>query len=334
VTAVLRRAQPPDSWWVPRPHEHDEFSSPALNALVQQTLQQGAFDAVQVEFVQMAQHVPPGLPILKVLTEHEVVFASCHAALKGESRPLQKAWKLYEWLVQLNYEARVCRQFDRVACMTDEDRTTLSRFVSPERLRTVPIGVDSGYFDPQQIPTPGKSPLQMVFVGNYRHPPNRDAVYFFAKKILPRIRAEVPGAEFCVVGGNSHLLEARRLEAAEGVRVVGYVGDVRSCYRSAAVFVAPILTGSGMRVKLLEALSMGMAVVATPLAARGFRTRGEGALLVADDRESFASQTLRVLQNEALRNDLGARARAMILEHFDWRIVESKFLDLVENGHD
>jgi glycosyltransferase involved in cell wall biosynthesis len=287
---------------------------------------------VQAEFFQMAQHVPSELPVLRVLTEHEIIFSNYRSSFEAETRFWRKCVKYYDWLVQLNYEARACRNFHRIACMTDEDRTILSRFVDPSRLRTVPIGVDSTYFDPALVPAE-ESSRQMLFVGNYRHPPNGDAVHFFVREVLPLVRREVPDAEFCIAGSNSQLLN-QKVVAEEGVRVIGYVPDIRSCYRGAALFVAPILTGTGMRVKLLEALSMGMAVVATPLAAQGFPSTCEPMMLTTDTPETFAEQTVKLLRNPGLRSNLGTRARQMIQERYDWNVIGRQFLDLVEASRD
>jgi len=332
LKTVLRRAEPARHLWVPKPREYDEFASAEFRALVQQTLREKHFDVVQAEFFQMAQHVPPDLPVLRVLTEHEIIFSNYRSAFERETHLWRKCVKGYDWLVQLNHEARVCRNFHRIACMTDEDRAVLSRFVEPSRLRTVPIGVDSAYFDPRQV-AGGEYSRQMLFVGNYRHPPNGEAVYFFVREVLPLIRREVPDAEFCIAGNNAHLLNPQIVGEAEGVRVAGYVPDIRSCYRSAALFVAPILTGTGMRVKLLEALSMGMAVVATPLAAQGFRSTHGQVMLTAGTAEGFAEQTAELLRNPELRSSLGANARRMIQEQYDWNVIGRQFLDLVEDPH-
>jgi glycosyltransferase involved in cell wall biosynthesis len=329
VKTVLRRAEPARHFWIPKPHEHDEFASVEFRALVRRTLGAQRFDVVQAEFFQMAQHVPRDLSALRVLTEHEVVFPNYQAAFRDEPRFWRKCIMGYDWLVQLNYEARVCRTFHRVACMTDEDRTVLSRFVAPSRLHTVPIGVDSSYFDPAQVLTQ-ESPQRLLFLGNYRHPPNCDAVYFFVRDVLPRIRQEEPGAEFWIAGGNAHLLNQRIVGGVDGVHVAGYVPDVRSCYRSAALFVAPILTGTGMRVKLLEALSMGKAVVATPLAAQGFRSTHGAVMRTATTAGAFAEEVVKLLRNPKLRSTLGANARQMIQEQYDWNVIGRQFLDLVE----
>src|SRR5262245_1307940 len=331
VNTVLRRAERPRNFWMPTPREHDEFASAEFRELVEQTVNAQRFDVIQAEYFQMAQHVPRNLPVLRVMTEHEIVFSNYQADFNRETRLWRKCFKCYEWLTQLNYEVRACRNFHRIACMTDEDRTVLRRFVAPSRLLTIPIGVDSSYFDPARVPGQ-ESPGRMLFVGNYRHPPNREAVHFFVSEVFPRVRHEVPDAEFWIAGSNTPLLDHRACEA-DGVRVAGYVPDIRRCYRDAALFVAPIRSGTGMRVKLLEAFSMGMAVVGTPLAAHGFQSAAANVMLKAATAEDFALETIRLLRDPQLRSKLGVNARRMIQDYFDWSALGPQFLELVEDVH-
>ena len=224
----------------------------------------------------------------------------------------------------------MCKRFDRVVCMTEEDLETLKRFVDPRKLRAVPIGVDCKYYSRGEALERASGPPRTLFVGNYRHTPNQEAVYFFAERILPRIHSVLPDTIFDVVGGNVHLLDSRRLRLSGRVNLVGQVEDVRSYYRRADVFVAPLLSGNGMRVKILEACAMGMAIVASALAVQGFARVQPSSFRVADSPEQFVTATLGLLQDVGSRRELGTKARQMIAEHYDWDVLESKVLDLVE----
>lgn len=331
VKTVLRRPSTANHLFVPKPREHDEYHSSQMAALVQETLAERPFDVIQAEFLQMGQHVPRHLPIFKILTEHEVHYANSYADFEAEAQLFAKVKKFYDWMVQLNYEIKVCQGFDRVVCMTEEDLKLLSEFVPSAKLRRIPIGVDSDYFQPHPSLPELPPPRRLLFVGNYRHTPNREAVYYFASEILPLIHRVVPDVEFWVVGANSDLLDRHALSGR--IKVIGYVRDIRTSYQQAAVFVAPIRTGSGMRVKLLEAFSMGMAVVASPLATCGFPVKNEDHVLQALTAEHFSAQTIRLLQDPSLRLKLGSKARTMVREHYDWKVIESQFLELVESKH-
>jgi glycosyltransferase involved in cell wall biosynthesis len=333
VKTVLRRPSAANHLFLPKPREHDEYHSSQMAGLVQETLANRQFDVVQAEFLQMGQHVPRYLPIFKILTEHEVQYANFHASLKAEIQLFGKIKKFYDWLVQLNYEVKVCQGFDRVVCMTDEDLKLLSEFVPSAKLRKIPIGVDSDYFQPRKSLPESPSPARLLFVGNYRHTPNREAVHYFASKILPLIHGVIPEVEFWVVGVNSDMLDRHALSQTGKVKVIGHVKDIRTSYQEAALFVAPIQTGNGMRVKLLEAFSMAMAVVASPLATYGFDVKNEDHVLHALTAESFAAQTIRLLRDPSLRLKLGSNARKMIQQHYDWKVIEPEFLELVESRH-
>ena len=153
------------------------------------------------------------------------------------------------------------------------------------------------------------------------------------REVLPLVCRQIPAAEFCIAGANADMMDRQSFESIGNIKVTGYVPDVRECYREADIFVAPIRTGNGMRVKLLEAFSMGMAVVASPLAISGFIGKPEEHFLLADSPERFAAHTLRLLENPALRDRLGSNARKMIRQHYDWKVLAPQFLELVENRH-
>ena len=213
VETVLRRPVPAQDLLLSKPREHWEYASTDLKTLVRDALAKTHYDVVQVEFIQMGQHVPRDVPLFRILTEHEVHFANSWNAVRTEPHCAAKIGKFYEWLTQFNYEVRMCRQFQRIVCMTEQDRSLLSSFVPPARLRWIPIGVDSDYFRPQ-IPQPVASPIpRLLFVGNYRHPPNREAVLLFVQKILPRLQSRVANVEFCIAGANTGLLNRSLLEA-------------------------------------------------------------------------------------------------------------------------
>ena len=331
--AVRRWPVPVRHLLMPRPDEHYEFAGAEMADEVRRVLAGRRFDVIQAEYLQMAQHVPREAVRRTVLTLHEVQFANAAQAFERAGSPWTGARRWYDWMVQLNYEVRSCAHFDAVVCMTGEDARLLARFISPSRLRTIPIGVDSGFF--QAGPAAGGASLEkkLLFVGNYRHTPNQESVHYMADRVLPKVLRQVPEAEFCVVGGNTEMLDRERLDRHPAVCLRGYVEDLRPLYRECAVFAAPILSGNGMRVKLLEALSMGMAVVTTPLGAQGFQVRHGRELLIADSPEAFAAAVVELLQDSRRRSELGSRARQLIRKRYDWSVIGRDFLDVVEAGH-
>jgi glycosyltransferase involved in cell wall biosynthesis len=141
--------------------------------------------------------------------------------------------------------------------------------------------------------------------------PNVDAVLWFCSKVLPAIQDAVPGAHFYIVGKNPHARLAP-LRQRPGVTLTGFVEDVRPYIAAATVYVVPLLTGGGTRLKILEAMSMGKAVISTTLGCEGIHAAADRDIVLADSADGFAQQTVALLEDKARRDDLGRAARTFI----------------------
>ena len=190
------------------------------------------------------------------------------------------------------------------------------------KTRVVPNGVDSGYFAPEVAPPcpfePGGPVL--AFTGDMSYWPNEDAVLWFARAVLPMLRARRPDLRFFVVGR----APGRRLRRAAprlGMELTGTVPDVRPFLAHAALVVAPLRIARGVPNKVLEAMAMAKAVVATPAAIAGLGLRPGHDLLIAEAPSAFADAVAGLLDSRRAA-DLGARARARVVADYAW---ESSF---------
>ena len=150
--------------------------------------------------------------------------------------------------------------------------------------------------------------------------PNVDAVLWFAREVLPQIRAAVPDVRFLIVGQRPH----RRLDSLRNdpaVELTGWVEDPRPYIAGASVYVAPLRMGGGTRLKLLEALAAGKAVVATRLGAEGFPVQHEREMVLADTPDEFAAAAVRLLGSPQQREGLGRVGRRFVEEHYDWSVI-------------
>jgi len=157
-----------------------------------------------------------------------------------------------------------------------------------------------------------------MFLGNYPHDPNRDAVIWFYEEMWPLIKREVPEVRFYVVGKDPtpDLRELARRDPA--VVVTGTVDDVRPYFERSKVFVCPVRIGGGFRGKILEAMSMGLPIVSTSLGAEGVPAESGGQMFIEDDPEAFAHRVVELLRNEGLCRRLGDEARRMAVDCFSW----------------
>jgi len=170
--------------------------------------------------------------------------------------------------------------------------------------------------------------LTLLFLGSFRHLPNQEALNWFVSEVIPRVRAEEPGTRLVVIGSDPP--PKHSLRDAEGIELVGFVQDVREPLGKYAVFVCPILSGSGMRVKLLEAFAAGIPVVSTRLGAEGLASEDGGICALADDAVGFGDRVVRLLRDPAGAAEMARRARADVVENRDMRRMTERMVESYE----
>jgi sugar transferase (PEP-CTERM/EpsH1 system associated) len=284
------------------------------------------FDIVQVEAIEMAQY---GLAIrhMNLSPRPLVLFDDINAEYLLQRRAfetdrghpgrwLAAFYSLIQWRKLMRYEARVCRELDRVVVVSDADREALQELVPGLRSSVVPNGVDTTYFLPGD---PGaESDTTLVFTGKMDFRPNVDAVLWFGQEVLPLVHDEIPEARFNVVGRNPHP-RLRSLGQESSVTLTGYVDDVRPYIAGAGVYVVPLRVGGGTRLKVLEAMSMGKAIVSTSLGCEGIDVTHDRHLVIADQPRAFAKSVVELLRNRSRRRELGIEARHLAESRHDWK---------------
>ena len=235
-------------------------------------------------------------------------------------------YSLAQWRKLARYEARVMRACDLVLAVADEDRATLRGLAPEARVGVVPNGVDTEHFSRAALARDRAGPLALaqptlVFSGTLDFRPNVDAVVWFASQVLPRVRARCPAARLLVVGRRPApaLLQ---MAAAGAIVLTGEVPDARPFIAGASVYVVPMRIGGGVRLKLLEALSLEVPVASTAMGAEGVAgLRGGEHCLLADDPAGLADAVLRLLGDAPLARRLGQAGRALVRERYDWRSI-------------
>ena len=167
----------------------------------------------------------------------------------------------------------------------------------------------------------------LVFIGGFQHPPNTDAVLWYAEEILPHVRAALPGVKTIIVG--SKVPANVRALAAEDFVVTGYVPDVTPYFTGCRVSIAPLRYGAGVKGKINLAMSYGLPVVATTPAIEGMSLVPERDVLVADDAKAYADAIVRLYRDEALWNRLAAAGRDNIRTYFSRDVARSAITRLI-----
>jgi sugar transferase (PEP-CTERM/EpsH1 system associated) len=214
------------------------------------------------------------------------------------------------------YEQRIAREFDRLVVVSHQERA-LFPGGAPENLSAIPNGVDLEWFSPREEAPQGSSPPTLVFTGVMDYWPNVDGITWFVDEVLPLIREKVPDVELLVVGSRPSP-EVRRLAQRRGITVTGFVDDVRTYIQRASVCVVPLRIARGIQNKVLEAMSMGKAVVTTPQAYEGVRAKAGDDIVVAADPAAFAAAVVSLLGDAARAGRIGRSARLCVESNYSW----------------
>jgi polysaccharide biosynthesis protein PslH len=289
------------------------FWEPAIQRVLDDLCEEGAFDVVQVEDNAMGIYrYPIKKPV--ILTEHEVRRPR-PIDWGGWSKGNRPQWLLGEldWQRWARYHAAVWRQFDRIQVFSPRDAAAVGAIapVLAKRVRVNPFCAEI----PPPVSSAGEDGRSIVFVGNFYHPPNVDAALWLGREIMPLLRQRRADARLVIIGVDPPQ-EVRAL-AGDDVAVTGRVPRIEPFLEQAAVVVAPIRIGGGQRMKVLHAMAMSKAVVTTARGAEGLGIDGlEPPLAIADDAEGIADATATLLASAEARAELGKRARAFAAEHF------------------
>lgn len=313
--AVLR------SWVSPLPVDLWRWRVPALRQAARQLISGQAVDLCVADFLSAIPNLPLGGSVPVILFEHNVEHIIWRRLSRIEPRMWRRVLLELEWRKMRRFEARACARASLTLAVSDADRAALQANAPRAVICSIPTGVDTSFFAPNGWQ---EAPAAVVFTGSMDWYPNEDAILYFIRSILPRIRREVPEVSLTVAGRSPtpHLREAA---ASTDVRVTGTVDDVRPYVSEAAVFVVPLRVGGGTRLKIFEALAMGKAVVSTTVGAEGLPLVPGEHFLRADDPADFARAVVSLLRDPAGRKVLGAAGRRLVEERYGWAQVAREF---------
>ncbi|MBM3154536.1 MAG: glycosyltransferase [Chloroflexi bacterium] len=287
-------------------------------------LQHSTFDAVQIDSPWMYQYVPAGLHITRILNAYNIEFEVMKQRARVAANPLRRAAHQYDAAVFRRYELAVMRRCQFILASSENDRQRVTELVHETQVVTVPNALNLEEYS-WSAPDACLSKT-LVFTGTMSYPPNVDGVLYFYTSIYPLIQAQIPEVQLAIVG-REPTTAIRGLARDPSIRVTGYVEDVKPLIRRSCVFIAPIRFGGGTRIKLLEAMALGVPVVTTNMAAEGLDVQDGRHVLIADNPATFAEKTILLLDDSNLRRRLAYEARQLVETRYSWRAVE----DIVTN---
>jgi len=351
-TILLRRSRAEDakclvkSWLTNRSFVIARDWSTEFQWRLNDLLSKDRFDVIHAVRPNMFQFVPDGHLAHRVLDTENVEAHIVRRLFESSRLTVAGLLSLFEFKRLSAYEKMACRKADLVLTVTENDKAALSGLTAGlsggsecAPIETIPIGVDTEYFGYSWQPDPEP---RSVFVGTMYWPPNVDCVTRYCRDILPLIRKSAPALQFDIVGLRPARTVIELGRRTLGVQVCGSVKDVRPYMSRSRVFVVPLRAGSGMRVKILNAMATGVPVVTTSIGCEGIdglvtvrtptdlKSNPEANIWVADSSETFAEAVARLTKDDELATRLSRNGRKLMEERYDWRIISQRLLDLYD----
>ncbi|WP_395747308.1 glycosyltransferase family 4 protein [Prosthecobacter sp.] len=312
-----------------KPYALEKYEAPQLREKLRELARTDAFDLVICDFLAPALNFS-GLSFSapRLLFEHNME-AQIWQRLAASQSSLLKRWyfKLQHRRME-RWEARLCREFDGVITVSPEDsEIAMKDYGLTNVLGHVPTGVDVSAFKAAKPGGPD-APFTTGFLGSMDWMPNIDACLYFVREILPRVRAELPEARFLIIGRNPPASIRQLACADDRVEVTGTVEDVQPCVHRCHAIAIPLVAGGGTRIKIYEAMAMGVPVVSTTIGAEGLEVSHGEDILLADEPQAFAAALVALARDSALREKLAAHARRAVESRHSWAAATRRFMEL------
>lgn len=223
----------------------------------------------------------------------------------------------------VKYEEEVFSDFEKKTIISEYDREHISH-PNHSEIKVIPNGISPDYFEDLKQ----EKAYDICFTGNMSYPPNVEGANYLVKKILPLL----PGSKKTkvLISGKSPSQMVKRL-ASDNIIVTGWVNDMRLSYAESKIFVAPMIIGSGLQNKLLEAMAQGIPCITSSLANEALSAKDKEEILIANTPEEFATHINDLLESEEKRTAIGKKGQEYVKSNFSWKYWNKELIDFLVN---
>lgn len=253
-----------------------------------------------------------------ILRQHNVESTIMERFYKNQSNFLIRSYAKLQFSKLYKFEKTIVELFDKCFMITEDDSTRITNMNPRAKTTVIPAGVDVEVYKPINEYEYNDG-ANIIFLGAMNWLPNEDGAIWFAENIFDKILKKEPKAKFYIVGKNPSD-NVKKLHNGNNVIVTGFVEDDKEYISKANVFIVPLRIGGGMRIKILNAMSMGKCIVSTSIGAEGIKVTGED-ICICDTEEEFANNVVQLLNNNERRKQIGINARNTIIEKYSWESI-------------
>jgi len=284
---------------------------------IRDMVQKDRYDFVIAEYSVMGQFIHNNFllsSVKKIVSVHECYYLARLKDFHHYKWGFNKLKEAINLKGLKKYEFDMYHKADKVLTLTSQGKEELLRIRPDLNISVVPHGVDTNHFSFSPFENKEKN---IIFVGNYLHYPNVDAVLYFYREIWPRVKSLIPEIKFYIVG-QAPPPEIKNLTQDKNIIVTGKVDDVAPYIRKGYAFICPVRLGGGFRGKILEAMSMGRPIVSTPLGAEGIPATHRENIILADEPEAFAEGLYELMNDDGLYQRIIKNARKLVEDKYSW----------------
>lgn len=299
-----------------KPFIVEYFYNKKMQKIIDEEIKSGSYDVI-------IGYIIRSFPYLKKHKNIKKIIHLCDAISMMYERRIQEKSSLFdklkigiEYLKVKNYEKQACKYSNKQVLISEADKKYLSKFANTKNCEIIGTATNTEYYSPVDCPKKNN----ICFVGSMQYIPNSEAAIYFATKIFPLVKEEIPDAKFKIIGANPRKDLLETVKKFDGVEVTGRVEDVREYMKDCKVSVCPVKITGGIQNKILEAMSMEIPVVTTPEGAEGIGA-SEDLLGVANSDQEYVQKIVQLLKNDFLQKDIGKNSRNFILNKFSWEKV-------------
>ncbi len=279
-------------------------------------------DHIYCQFVRTIDYVKD-IDVSKTLDFQDVLSYGVKRRLEKASFLKAVVFRM-EYRRLCEYEKKAFDYFDNLTIISIPDRNLIPH-PEKEKIEVIPNGVDHDFFKPMER----NKEYDIVFTGNMAYPPNVDAAGFLVNDIMPLVWKKIPEAKVMLAGASP----ARKVTALKSSKVIvsGWLDDIRDSYSSSKIFIAPMRIGTGLQNKLLEAMSMKVPTITTPLANAALSAKDGEEILIGETARQLAEQIIRLLSNKKLQNLIAEKGYDFVHRNHSWESATKKLGEIINH---
>ena len=305
------------------------YSSRQMKRAVEKYSLNETYDVMEIGEIGLAKYARMVPGVARILIHHNVESQLLFRRGKFAGNWFSKVYLMLQAYKLRRFERLAGQYFTYQTAVSDEDKVVLEKICPNANIAVIPNGVDTEYFVTNMHDMEDDS---IIYVGGTTWFPNYDAVQYFIRDIFPLVKKEIPDITLHHIGRQIDDKLHKIAAGGDNIKIHGFVDDIRPLVAKAAIFIVPLRIGGGTRLKIVDALSMGKAIVSTSIGCEGIKVTDKVDIVVADTPRDFADNIIGLIRDRDRREKLMANARKTALEKYSWKTIAPLLNDVYKKA--